>query len=184
MTHRAHPLVLLALLSATLLALTATPAQAQDRELTREGFFIGGGLGFGSLGLEGVDDREGALSGYLKLGGALNETLLLGVETNGWVDEEGGATLTFGNLSGIVQFYPSRTSGFYLKAGAGLARLDLDLGIGGSGAETGLGFVIGTGFDVPLGSRVALTPFANFNYGNIEDTGVSVFQFGLGINAY
>lgn len=181
---RTSLLALRTLLVTGILALSAVPAQAQERPLEREGFFIGGGLGYGSLGIEGGDEREGALSGYLKLGGALNESVLLGVETNGWIDEEGGATLTFGNLSGIVQFYPTATSGFYLKAGAGLARLDLDLGIGGSGAETGLGLVIGTGFDVPLGSRVALTPFANFNYGNIEDTGVSVFQFGVGINAY
>ncbi len=174
------------LLAATLLALTALPAHAQSssRDFSRDGFFIGLGLGYGSLGIEDFDEREGALSGYLKLGGAVNESLLLGVETNGWVDEDGGATVTFGNLSGIAQFYPSETNNFFLKAGAGLARLDLDLGIGGSDGETGLGLVAGAGIDIPLGSRFALTPYANFNYGNIEDTGITVFQFGAGVSWY
>ena len=170
------------LLATTLLALSAIPAHAQD--FSRDGFFIGLGLGYGSLGIEDASDREGALSGYLKLGGSLNESVLLGVESSGWVDEEAGATLSFGNLSGIVQFYPSTTNNFYLKAGAGLARIDLDLGIGGSGAEAGLGLVAGAGIDIPLGSHFALTPYANFNYGNIEDVGINVFQFGAGVSWY
>ncbi|HKK92030.1 MAG TPA: outer membrane beta-barrel protein [Longimicrobiales bacterium] len=170
------------LLATTLLALSAIPAHAQD--FSRDGFFIGFGLGYGSLGIEDASDREGALSGYLKLGGSLNESVLLGVESSGWVDEEAGATLSFGNLSGIVQFYPSTTNNFYLKAGAGLARIDLDLGIGGSGAEAGLGLVAGAGIDIPLGSHFALTPYANFNYGNIEDVGINVFQFGAGVSWY
>ena len=47
----------------------------------RSGFFIGFGFGYGSLGIEDAPERESSMAGYLKLGGALNDRLLLGAES-------------------------------------------------------------------------------------------------------
>lgn len=164
-------------------AVGAAPAAAQD-DFSRDGFFIGFGLGYGSLGIEDVDDREGGISGYFSLGGKLNDKVLLGVESTGWYKDESGAELTYGNFSGFAQIYPSETSNFFLKAGVGLATAELDLGVLGSDSDTGLGLVAGAGIDIPLGSRFALTPYANFNYGSFDGGSANLFQFGLGLNWY
>src|SRR3954449_4573370 len=107
---------------AILAAIMATSAVAQQ-EQTRQGFWIGGGLGYGSLGCDGCD-RVGAPSGYLKLGGTLRQNILLGVETNGWTKSEFGSRLTMGNVSGAVYWYPMPTNGLFVKAGAGYSVLD------------------------------------------------------------
>ena len=72
------------LLAATL---AFAPSAAAQNVPLREGFWIGLGLGAGSLGfggdVSGVD-RETGLSGYLKLGATVSQHFLLGAETNGW----------------------------------------------------------------------------------------------------
>lgn len=150
------------------------------RPQTREGFWIGFGLGAGSLGCEDCGDRETALSGNLKLGGTINPRFLLGVETNGWYKSESGVTLTYGNLSAVGYFYPSETSGFYLKGGLGLASLELDLDGFGSGSETGSGAVLGLGYDARVGRNFSLTPYLNFMAGSFDDGTANVVQLGLG----
>src|SRR5688572_19990875 len=102
--------------TALLTALLATSAFAQHAQ-TRQGFWIGGGMGYGSLGLSctGCSDvgREGGLSGYAKLGGTLRQNILLGVEMNGWTDSEGSARVSMGNFSGAAYWYPMVTSGLF-----------------------------------------------------------------------
>ena len=157
----------------------------------RDGFFIGLGAGVGSLGVEDVDDRESALSGYLKLGGAINETVLLGAESNGWIKSESeagvDATLTSGSLSAVAYVYPSQTSGFYLKGGLGLARLDLSASGFGSSlseGENGTAITAGIGYDIGFGGRFALTPYGNFVYSSFENGSTNLLQIGLGANWY
>jgi len=110
--------------SAFLAVLLASSASAQQAQ-TRQGFWIGGGLGYGSLGCDGCD-RVGAPSGYFKLGGTLRQNILLGVETNGWTKSELGNRLTMGNVSGAIYWYPM-TNGMFVKAGAGYSVLDSGL---------------------------------------------------------
>ena len=71
-----------------LVAASPTAASAQYPQV-REGFWIGFGFGYGSLGLSDCEecDREGGLSGFLKLGGTLSDKWLLGFESNSWIDE-------------------------------------------------------------------------------------------------
>jgi hypothetical protein len=45
--------------------------------------------------------------------------VLLGVESNVWVKDESGATLTLGSVTGTITVYPSATAGFFLKGGFG-----------------------------------------------------------------
>ena len=68
----------ISLLSVLSLAFLAMPSLSSGQDQTREGFFIGAGLGWGSLGVTDGDGRESAASGYLKLGKGRREGLLSG----------------------------------------------------------------------------------------------------------
>ena len=83
-----------------LLLLGASAASAQHPQ-TRKGFWIGFGLGYGSLSCTGCSST-GGVSGYLKLGGTVSPHLLLGGETNGWTKNVNGYTLTAGNASFVA----------------------------------------------------------------------------------
>jgi hypothetical protein len=148
----------------------------------REGFWIGVGLGAGSLGCEVCEgERETSWSGNLKLGGTINRRFLLGVETNGWYKSESGVTLTYGNMSAVGYFYPSETSGFYLKGGLGIATLGVEVDEFGSDSETGGGAVVGLGYDARVGRMFSLTPYLNFMAGSFDGGTANVVQFGVGL---
>ena len=158
---------------AILLASSASAQQAQ----TRQGFWIGGGLGYGSLGCDGCD-RVGAPSGYLKLGGTLRQNILLGVETNGWTKSELGNRLTMGNVSGAVYWYPM-TNGMFVKAGAGYSVLD-----SGIASTSGFGLLGGVGYDVRVGRNLSITPVANWFRGSFDGGSANVLQIGMGVTSH
>jgi hypothetical protein len=173
-------------LSALLTALLATTAFAQHAQ-TRDGFWLSGGMGYGSLGLgcEGCADvgREGGLSGYAKLGGTLRQNILLGVEMNGWTKSEGGATISMGNFSGAAYWYPMATQGLFVKAGAGYSILAVDDGFG-SANDSGFGLLGGVGYDVRVGRNLSITPVANWFRGGFEGGSANVLQFGRGVTSH
>lgn len=166
---------------ATIVAIPSA-AEAQGRPQTRDGFYIGFGLGGGTLGCSDcLGERETGLSGYFKLGGTVSDKLLLGFETNGWWKEEDGVTLSQGNASAAAYLYPSPLSGFFLKGGVGLSTLDLSIQGLGSDSETGLGLVLGLGYDARVGTNFSLTPYLNFVYGGFDGGSTNVWQAGLGL---
>ena len=181
-------------------AVTAAGAQdAPENPHARQGFFFGFGLGVGSAGLEceacGADfDRETGLSGTLRLGGTLSQTVQLGVATNGWYKVENDITYRLAFLSAIIVLYPSSRGGFFFQLGLG--------GMSGRVADdfneiTTLGgaAMLGIGYDIRIGSSVSLTPYANAlaSNGNLEVDGFeildenfnpNVVQFGLAISTH
>jgi hypothetical protein len=163
--------------SAFLAVLLASSASAQQAQ-TRQGFWIGGGLGYGSLGCDGCD-RVGAPSGYLKLGGTLRQNILLGVETNGWTKSELGARLTMGNVSGAVYWYPMTTNGMFVKAGAGYSVLDNSFS-----STSGFGLLGGVGYDVRVSRNLSVTPVANWFRGSFDGGSANVLQIGLGVTSH
>ena len=168
---------------AVFLALTFSlvqPAWAQGHPQVREGFFIGAGLGWGSLGCSDCDRLNG-VSGYVNVGGTVNDQLLLGFESNGWTKEEAGVRLSHGNFSGVGYYYPQPESGFFIKGGLGVSTLKLDLGGFGSGSETGFGLIGGLGYDARIGANSSLTPYANLLYGSFDGGSTNVIQAGLGV---
>jgi hypothetical protein len=172
-----------AALSTLVLALTAGSAAAQHAQ-TREGFFVGFGMGYGSLDVtcSSCDvDREGGLSGYLNLGTAVRPNLLLGVETDTWYKNEDGGSLTVGNLSAAAYWYPKTETGFYLKGGVGLSGQRLAVDGVGSETETGLGLLAGLGYDWRLGPNTSITPTANFLWGDLDGGSLNVVQLGVGV---
>jgi opacity protein-like surface antigen len=178
--HRS--LTLLAAFAASL-ALLPGEAAAQNPQ-TREGFFIGLGLGAGSFGCEDCGQRESGVAGHLKAGSALSPKFLVGAEARGWTKEEDGARITHGNLSAIVQFYPSASSGFFLEGGIGLSRLGVTVSSGGfqeSASDEGLGLTAGIGFDFRVRTNVSLSPYLSYARGDFEGGTADHVQLGLGV---
>lgn len=171
-----------------LLALAlASTASAQQAAQTRQGFWIGGGMGYGSMGLHctgctGVD-RQGGLSGYIKLGGTLRENILLGVESNGWRKSEAGATVTMGNFSGAAYWYPMATQGLFLKGGVGYSIMRLDDGTTATD-DSGFGLLGGVGYDIRVGRNLSVTPVANWFRGGFDGGSADVLQLGLGVTSH
>ncbi len=172
----------------------ATQPAPQENKQKREGLWIGLGLGYGSYkrcaDQLGCSDRQGSVSGYLKLGGTLTPHLLLGGEFVGWVKDYNGTTLTVGGLYATATGYPVLTSGFFLKGGLGVS-YHRDSGDHSSGtvsvSKTGLGFIAGVGYDLRVGRNVSITPTFDYVYGNVGDflgtTGNrdDVLQFAVGV---
>ena len=167
--------------SALLTALLATTAFAQQAQ-TRQGFWIGGGLGYGSLGCSGCD-RVGAPSGYFKLGGTLRQNILLGVESNVWTKSAGAGRVTMGNFSGAAYWYPMPTQGLFIKGGAGYSRLSADDGTN-SGSDGGFGVLAGVGYDIRTSRNLSITPVANWYRGGFNGGSANVLDFGIGVTAH
>ena len=157
--------------------MTAGTAQAQSHE----GFWVGFGVGGGSLGIDGGTNRDTGAVGYVKLGGTISERFLLGMESNAWRKEQTGVTLTHTNLSAVAYFYPSATNGFFLKGGLGWSRLTV--GVVGLGVtENGGGAVLGLGYDARIGDNWSITPVVNFNGGAFDGGNTNVSEFGVGVS--
>lgn len=138
----------------------------------RHGFWIalGGGYGSASIDCDGCDasEREGAFTAFFKLGGTLNDQVLLGVEGNGWIKEEGTTTLTLGSVTGTVTLYPQASGGFFLKLGAGASFVDTEERFGSvtvSIDKVGWGVLAGVGYDIRVARNISITPSVNYYFG-------------------
>jgi hypothetical protein len=156
----------------------ASPAAWAGHPQVRNGFWIGVGAGYGSASVEAScegcesEKREGAISGFVKLGGTLNEHVLLGAESNVWAKEEEDVTLLLGSVTGTVTFYPRASSGFFLKGGAGFSYVDMQEKSGDvtvSIDKVGWGVLLGAGYDLRVGRNVSLTPCINYHFGKPGD---------------
>lgn len=152
---------------------SASAASAAPDPQERQGFWIGLGAGVGSAHAT-CDDcdgegRETGFAGNMRLGGTLNERLLLGAEVNGWSKEEEGVTLDLYNFTGTLTFYPQASSGFFVKGGVGLAFLDTQFREGSTTVTvdlgTGLSLLAGAGYDIRVGRKISITPAVSFWYG-------------------
>ena len=177
-----------ALIACLWLTSLAVPSlsSAQSRPQS-EGVLGGLGLGYGSFACSTCGGgREAGGTVYLKLGVAVSESVLLGLEGNLWVngywpEERAGVTRSWGIGAAVIQFYPNAESGLFLKGGAGLARRQIGSLVGSSTFDDGGGVIVGLGFDARVGSNFSVSPYANYVYASINDEDNSVFQIGLGV---
>lgn len=176
-------LSMLLLGGALMSTIAAAPALAQHPQ-TRSGFWFNGGLGYGSLGCDGCDGREGGLSGGISLGGTLSQKVLIGVGTSGWTKEEFGSRLTVGTLDARIRFYTSSTGGFFLTGGVGIGSIHASVSGLGSATENGVGLLFGLGYDIRIGNNVSLTPYWNGYAVRSGDADANVGQLGLSITAH
>jgi len=163
-------------------AVSAASAQAQRNAPIRDGFWVSGGLGYGSLGCDNCGSREGSVSGDLSLGGTISPRLLLGVGSSAWSKSEQGVTITLGTLDARIRFYPSATGGFFLTGGIGVGQAKLS-GFG-TATETGVGTVLGLGYDVRIARNASITPYWNGFAMKNNNTDANVGQMGLAVTLH
>ncbi|MEZ5065719.1 MAG: outer membrane beta-barrel protein [bacterium] len=166
------------ILLASIAVVALAPAIAHagyDHE--RNGFYLGFGIGGGGdqeRYQNLPDDDGGGGVGNFRIGGALNRSVALGLETSGFTrndDVPGAGTLqrsatvaAFG-----VTVFPAQ-NGYYLRGGVGFGAVKAeyrDAGLTLSGSENGLGMLFATGWEFRLTPKFALGP-------QIEWAGVAV----------
>lgn len=169
---------------AMLLATGAHPVAAQ-REVKHRGFWIGFGLGGGWNTTENVSaEAQVGGAGYVRLGGTPSERFLIGGEVNVWAREDGNVTLSQGNATFSVLFYPSRNGGFFVKGGIGGARAQYALTTGSvttTIAEGGFGTTLGLGYDFRLGRNFYITPNADLLFQEIDNVEYTLLLFTVGV---
>ncbi len=149
------------LLLAVLGISAAGPARGQGRQEHR-GFWFGFGLGGGvnlSQGLDGA--RLGGGGGYIRLGGTVQQKVLLGGEVIGWTRNRNGDELDRGNVTFTAIYYPNETGGPFLKGGVGFATVGQSRTSGNTTSTTtkeGFGATIGVGLDLRIGRNLYLVP--------------------------
>lgn len=148
--------------------------EAQKRQ-EHSYFWLSFGMGAGANFSQGLDD-EGNLggAGYIRVGAALTQQVLIGVEFLAWVrrleavTEGDPPTIQRTNPSILLMYYPSNRGGLFLKAGLSAAYVDIkDSGMWvterGTGARAGLGYDIGLG-------HLYITPNLDWMYQTVEPT--------------
>src|SRR2546430_6362508 len=112
MHSTARVIALLAVLSC---AAAAARAQYPQR---RDGFWIGFGLGYGVANItcdNCVDSSSvGGITGFVKLGGAPSQNLLIGGASNGLVPTEAGLNGRNSHIHGPDFLFPGPTGGIFL----------------------------------------------------------------------
>jgi hypothetical protein len=153
----------------TLFALLAFPLAAQTLP-HRQGFFIGFGLGGGGGEVSGNTNANGG-TGWLTLGGTVNQKLRLAADFEGF-SPNGSGSSNYGTSTFTALWYPSARGNFFLKGGVGAAEVSLSLP-GPDGNGVGFGSVLGAGYDLRVGRKISITPqFTLFggSTGDIKDS--------------
>src|SRR5690606_29441908 len=121
--------------------------------------------------------RDGGLAGNFRLGGKLSDKVLLGFESNAWIDEDFGTTVTAGTGTATVYFYPSPTGGLHFKGGLGLAHLDIE----DAGEDTGEVLMQEAAYDIRVGRNTSVVPSIGFYAGDFDGGSINVLVFGVGV---
>ena len=181
--------ILLATSSVVIVCMTAGSAGAQNPP-ERNGFFLGFNLGGGSAGVSGDSDRLGGTDLNLRLGGAIKDDLLLGLEISSWIRDESGTTVFFDAYTAALTFFPGN-KGFFLRGGVGIGSTSFETDLGGgvtaSKDESGFGAMAAAGYEWRLTKKFALGPQIEFVYLNIGGDLVDTANFvdaTLGFNWY
>jgi hypothetical protein len=185
---------------AALLLGCAATLHAQHPQV-RKGFWIGFGAGYGSAKPScdgcGTMESRGSYTAHIRMGGVLSPHLLLGGDIDGWAKRESGTTLSLGNVTAALYYYPMPASGLFLKGGLGASGFhgEVSSTVTTTASGGGYGFTIGAGYDIRVGRNISLTPVANLMWGHVGEvtSGSSViatgwkhtiFEFGLDLTIH
>jgi len=138
----------------------ATTNLAAQRAQTREGFWIGFGVGQGNLRWEcnGCSTQDhGGPTGFIRLGGTPSQKVLLGAEINGWSLDIGAAEITALTTTFSIYWYPSATGGLFLKGGLGGGVYERKTA-STDAQSTGGAVQFGGGYDLRVGQKISITP--------------------------
>ncbi|MGB5107215.1 MAG: outer membrane beta-barrel protein [Candidatus Zixiibacteriota bacterium] len=191
---------------ATFTLMISSAAFAELKPATHSGFYIGLGVGVGSLNLEydNVDedfdifsDSETGGAGNFRIGGALSNKVLFGFEGNAWVKDYDVAfgrdiyptQVTVSNAAAVITYYP--TQYFFIKGGPAIGIAEIDIESPGSSLNyhdeaTGGGVMLGLGGELRLTKKFALVPSAQWMWQKIElddfeDLKANFFSVTLGV---
>lgn len=157
------------------LLLTAAPARAEDYPQTRQGFFLGLGMGVGNAGFSTDPQRETGAAGSFRAGYAVSEQFGLGLESNAWRKDVEGVTFTFNVAGPAVYFYPG-SSGLVLRGGVGVGSIHASTSSGSttvSASDSGLGLTVGAGYEFRVARSFSLGPQLDFGWMSIDSGGSS-----------
>jgi hypothetical protein len=158
-------------------------AEAQKAQV-RDGFWVSGGLGYGAMGCENCADYESGVSGGLSAGGTLSPRWLIGAGTSGWTKSEDGARMTVGLLDARVRFYPRARGNFFLTGGVGIGSVKASISGLGSATETGVGAILGLGYDWRVSRNASITPYWNGFAMRNDNVDANVGQLGLAVTLH
>lgn len=175
--------------------LAVSELMAQDgAERHREGIWygLGAGAGWDRLACDiCAGDRIGGLSGYLQAGGTLQSDWLLGAELKFWNKGDESVDQLLGAFSIVALWYPNPARPFHVKGGFGYMALHAEDGEN-TLSSTSFGPQVGVGYDLPIGPRVFVTPYASWMitpFGDLtfNDTKIrggvrsTLLQLGIGV---
>lgn len=163
--------MLLLVAGVVLVGSTSLSAQSQERE----GAYGSLGLGYGTADVNcsqcGDTGREGAVTGYFELGLSISEMFLVSAMANGIYKSVDGANITIGAIGLAARFYPIDDAAFFLKGGVGSSYIEAVLTGTQTSTKWGFGWLIGGGYDIPLGDTNALTLLITAFGGSLGDIG-------------
>ena len=178
---------LLVLGAALLVAASLTSARnasADPYPQTRDGFYlglgIGGGTGAASIsgnGFSASSDRQGGAVGSVRLGWSVMPQLSLGMESNTWARSENGATVSMGVATFGATFYPNPAQGFFVRSGLGWGNEKISASSGnssGDASQSGFGFTAGTGYEMRLTQHWSIGPAVDYGYVNVKNQGFNI----------
>lgn len=180
---RSALVLFLAALVAAPLTVQAQGRRDRDRGLVeleqrglRGGFFLSGGLGAGAEQFKFSDEADWSEkltkpTITLKLGGTPDQYVRVGAELFGWGAETDEGDESFGAVLGVVQFYPMKDGGLWLKGGGGVAESAIEFFDGARTSESGFAWTIGAGYEIQLSRSLAIGPAIELYQGSFERRG-------------
>jgi len=138
-------------------------AQSPRLPNTRNGFWMGFGVGGGSAGTTCstcTGGHQTGISGYFRMGGAPSRSLLVGGEATFFARSTGGVDQRVTFASMIVMWYPERAGALYLKLGVGALGYRSDDGTNVLTA-TAPSLALGLGYEVRVAPNLSVVPFMN-----------------------
>jgi hypothetical protein len=163
-------------------AIIASPAGVSAQtSATALRLWAGGGYGSFdcyesfSCNAQEFGEARGAINGFAGIGRSVTRSLVAGLELNARSKHEGTSTIRMRTASAIVLFYPVPSTGLHLKgtAGIGYNQHDglMDDIVLPSDRNWGTNVSLGIGYDLPIASRISITPGFEIGAASFESAG-------------
>lgn len=147
-----------------------------EREGLRGGFYISGGLGAGGEQFKFSDEAEWSEkltkpTFTFRMGGTPDQYVRVGGEIFGWGAETDEGEESFAAILGVIQFYPMKDGGMWIKAGGGWAESAIDYFNGARTSESGFAWTAGVGYEIQLSRSIAIGPAVELYQGSFQRRG-------------
>lgn len=181
-------IILMLVLTALVIGIPICNAKADLKPTTHSGFYVGIGIGGGGLKLKTdlADDNftiasgsETGIAGNFRIGWAVSDKVLLGIEANSWSREyddrvdiyELNWQLTVGSAALTATYYPANY--FFVKGGPsiGVTSIEIDspdFDLGYKDNAPGYGFMIGAGGEFRLTNHFAIVPTVQWLWQDVK----------------